>query len=355
MAGTPPGASQGLSSQQLQQIISQAVGTFGSGQNTGVLNQNIMSALQSAGASPSQISALASDGLPQGGQGSVWGNGAPETQRWIQQVMGAENQSAQATNPASTPDPAASANQNAVANGGVATTQQQLQNLFQPTYMQTPTSGSATQYTGSVDPSASIQQIYSQLNPQFAQANRNLNNQLAASGIEGGSAIDAQQQLQSAETGTTASAIQAAIQNAQGLNQQAGLTNTNAQNQFNLQNLQNLYSTNSYNTNAANTGQQQYANALLGQYNTDANSFNGLNTSQFGTQNNLTYQNLAANQNLAGNLAGNYQVQQGAGAGAAAVGNGLGQYFQNQLTPPVPGTSPNPNPSLGTAGKATAQ
>lgn len=323
----------GLSPTQIQQIQQAVQGVSGGSGNTA--NAQIMQQLSADGWDPSQVQALSTDGIA----GNNNFTGAVPSGTWASQIQSALAQNAQATNPANTPNPAASANQNAVAAGGTATSEQQLQNLFQPTYMQTPASGTATQYTGSVDPTATIQSIQTGLAPQYAQANANLNNQLAASGIEGGSAIDAQQQLQSAETGTTASAIQAAIQSAQGLNQQAGLANTASQNAFNDQNLQNLYNTNQYNTTAANTAQSNYAQDLLGQTNTDANSFNTLNNSSFGATNGLASQGLTANNNLAQNIAGNYQVQTGAAQGAGAVAGQVGSAYQNYLNSQNPGTS----------------
>jgi hypothetical protein len=349
-------ASGGTQQSVLQSIVAQLVQQS---QNGGVTPaaaaQTIQNSLTQSGQfDPTQIQAIVAkwnaSNNPAGGvlTDKGGGNTAAETQDWNQELLTALNQNPNTTSAAQLANggnPSANGSTTGTPSAGenaataAAPLGQTTQTLFQPTYMAAPATGAASTYTGSASPDQTIQAIYANLNPQFAQANSNLNNQLAAAGIEGGGAIDAQQQLQSAETGQLGSAVQAAIQSAQGLNQQAGLQNTQATNEFNLQNLQNLYNTNAYNTQASNTSQQDYINALLGQYNTDANSFNNLNTTGLAGQTGLNSQGLNNASGLTGTIANNYQVQTGAGTGVQNLATQLGSAFNTPTGTTTPSTT----------------
>src|SRR5271166_1707786 len=186
----------------------------------------------------------------------------------------------------------------------------------QPGYLAPPPTAQATYYGGTADPSQVIQQILQGFAPQAQSAQNSLNATLAESGLAGGPNVSAQEQLQGQEAAGLAPSIANAIQFAQGQQQQAGLSNTAAANQFTLQNLQDLMGTNQYNTTAYN----QQLNNLLGLF---SNPYQQAQQGAIG---------------IANQQAGNFPIQQGAGAGSAAFGQGLGQIGSLFKTTP---SSPN--------------
>jgi hypothetical protein len=175
----------------------------------------------------------------------------------------------------------------------------------QPGYLGAPPTAQATTYGGTSDPSQVIQQILQGFGPQVQSSQNALNSTLAESGLAGGPNVSAQEQLQGQLASGIAPSIANAIQFAQGQQQQAGLFNTGAENQFTLQNLQNILGSNEYNT---------------GQYNQSLQNMLGLFANP--------YQNMQQGSiNLANQSANNFPIQQGAGAGASQFGQGLGSLF----------------------------
>src|SRR5271165_4068240 len=189
----------------------------------------------------------------------------------------------------------------------------------QPQYLQAPPQAQATYYGGTADPSQVIQQILQGFAPQAQSAQNSLNATLAESGLAGGPNVSAQEQLQGQEAAGLAPSIANAIQFSQGQQQQAGLSNTAAANQFTLQNLQDLMGTNQYNTTAYN----QQLNNLLGLF---SNPYTQAQQGAIG---------------IANQQAGNFPIQQGAGAGASQFGQGLGQIGS------LFGTAPSVNDTVG--------
>jgi len=181
-------------------------------------------------------------------------------------------------------------------------------NPMQPTY-----------YNNPIDPSQSLALAEQSFQPMDVQANRALQSQLAAAGIQGGAAVNAGEELQAQLVGAQSPALMQALQFAQGLNQQQGLFNAGE---------------------ATNAG-QMIAQALQNQYFQGMGMFGGLNEQALGG-----YQNLASS-----NL-GNFPIQQGAGEGLMNLGAAIGQYGQqpsynynfygNPQQPSQPG-SPNYN------------
>jgi hypothetical protein len=181
----------------------------------------------------------------------------------------------------------------------------------QPQYLQQPPTAQATYYGGSVDPSQTIQQILQGFAPQVQSSQNALNSTLAASGLAGGPNVSAQEQLQGQLASGIAPSIANAIQFAQGENQQAGLSNTGAANQFTLQNLQDLMGTNQFNTET---------------YNNQLNNILGLFANPYSQMQN-------ASNSLALGGAQNFPVQQGAAQGASQFGQGLGSLFSTSSNP----------------------
>lgn len=202
----------------------------------------------------------------------------------------------------------------------------QQQNPMQPFYMPNPTMGQATygtaaQSNANVSPQAAIQQILTGFAPQAAQSTNALNNTLAAMGIVGGGATDAQTALQGQLAAALAPTLASSIQNSQGMGlqqalsnagfqQQTGLANQQASNGMTSENLQNLISQQGYNTSAANQAQQNLAQALLGAWGQQFGAFNQTNLAGLGGTQSLLGQGLGNAGSLAGQEANNFPVYQ---------------------------------------------
>jgi hypothetical protein len=293
-------------------------------------------------------------------------------------------------------------------------------NPFQPFYQPYPTQGQATTFQGAqmnspyfanaaqshsqtdlnpqfmqqLGPQSTIQQILTGFAPQANRAQNALNDQLAASGIQGGAAANAtgelqqqlaaglapslagaiqnsnQQQLQGNEFGlgnqmqqsmyNAGNRQQSGLANAQfgnnanyeqaGLNQQTGLANMGAMNQMTGQNLQNIMQNQAFNTGAANNAQQMFAQYLQNAYGMDYNTFNNLNMAGLTGQQGLAQTGLYGSNNLAGIGASTFPVQTGAAAGFQNLGNQLGYQFGQQQNGSPYGYSSPVNTPLPQAG-----
>lgn len=135
-------------------------------------------------------------------------------------------------------------------------------NPLQPSYAPAPPQGQATLSGANVDPSATIQQILAGFMPQARQSTSALNNQLAAAGIVGGGAQDAQQQLQGQLASSLGPTLANAIQTSQGMGLQQSLANAAASNQMTGQNLQDWMQTNLFNAGASNQAGNTLAQML---------------------------------------------------------------------------------------------
>lgn len=220
-------------------------------------------------------------------------------------------------------------------------------NPLQPNYMQTPT-GAATQFQGAqlgsgmnpalmqmLSPNASIQALYSQFQPAAAQSTRSMNDNLAAMGLVGGPALQAQTNLQQqlgAGLGNSISGLISgsqsnmlgAMENQAGLTQQTGLANQNASNQFGLQNLQNQFGANQYNATAANDAAGATAQAQQQAYNNNLANFQAMNQAGYSTGSNLAASAMGGQQNLASQFATQFPVSSGLGSAFSNLGAGMG-------------------------------
>jgi hypothetical protein len=261
-------------------------------------------------------------------------------------------------------------------------------NPLQPYYMSNPTMGQATYGTAAsmgaaqssanpylsdqlmqaLSPDSTIGQIYSSFMPQAAQANNALQNQLAAAGIVGGGAIDAQNQLQANLSASLGNALAGAIQNAQGnmlqgsefgsgqnmqqslananflqqalaqnagFQQQMGLANMQAGNDMTVQNLRDIIGQQSANTQLANNAQNALANALLNNYYNNFNAFQNVNSAGLNGGIGITQQGLS-NAGSLGNIAANaYGIS--SSSPFAGLGSALGYAFGGGQAQPSTG------------------
>ncbi len=220
-------------------------------------------------------------------------------------------------------------------------------NPLQPFYMSTP-NGTATQFQGAqlgqgmdpavmqmLSPNAAIQALYQQFQPAAAQSTRALDDNLAAMGLVGGPALNAQtnlqQQLDSALGGSISNLISGAqtnqlgaIENQGGLSEQTGIANLNANNQFGIQNLQNQFLANQYNTTAGNDASSATAAAQLAAYNNNLANFQAMNTAGYSGATDIAASGMGGAQNLAGQFATQFPVSSGLGSAFQNLGTGMG-------------------------------
>lgn len=135
-------------------------------------------------------------------------------------------------------------------------------NPLQPGYTAQAPQGQATMSTANVSPQASIQQVLQGFQPQAQQSTSDLNSTLAAMGIVGGGAQQAQTMLQGQLASSLAPTLASVIQNSQGMGLQQSLANASANNQMTGLNIQDILGTNMYNTSAYNNAQSQLANYI---------------------------------------------------------------------------------------------
>lgn len=199
------------------------------------------------------------------------------------------------------------------------------------------------QNTPDLSANSTIAQLMQAFQPEQQNAQAQLNNQLAQSGLSGGPAVAAQNQLSSQLTQALAPTLAQAIQQSQSnqlnagqfsttqllnslganmsalnnqnqnqaqlqqqaglanqsalnsnqqlyaqLNQQTGLANMDARNTANTTNAGALNSTLAANTSAQNQANQEYLSALLQQYQNQFSAFNSINDAGLNTQNQIS-------------------------------------------------------------------
>src|SRR5215469_3222504 len=135
-------------------------------------------------------------------------------------------------------------------------------NPLQPSYAPAPPQGVAAMSGANVSPQQSLQMILQGFQPQTQSANTALQNQLAAAGIQGGGAIDAQTALQRNLAAGLAPQLAQTVQGAQGMTLQQSLANQAAQNQMTGTNLQDWMTTNLANQGASNQAGNTLAQML---------------------------------------------------------------------------------------------
>jgi hypothetical protein len=205
-------------------------------------------------------------------------------------------------------------------------------NPLQPNYLPTPPTATATTYNNSYNPQTATTELNQAAGVQDQGQNAQLMAMLAAQGISPGSsaAQSAEQNLASQQTAALAPSLVSAQQYGAGLNEQSGLANQSATNQFSLQNLQDLLQSQEFNASAANTAGGEQA----GYMNQDW-------LAQLEGELGLQGQGLSTSGNLAGSQANQaVPVQPGffqdlvGGASAAAP------FFQGGSSSSSPSTSP---------------
>lgn len=294
MAAVSPtaGAAAGLTPDQLQQIVTQVLGGFKMGDNTGNLQGQLQSALSSAGASPAQITALQNDQLPTSTAGiGAWNSGAPPVQTWVQQVMNAEN---------AAPGGADAPNVNnggGAGSGGNAFQPASIASQFPNGLPQATASGvggvpsvNAQQITGSqIDPNMSIAATQAYLLPQFQQQQSALSANLANAGIVGGTAPQASAQLGQQQQTTLQNDIQPFLQAGalanQGNNLAVQQSNQGANLNAQTTNAGNTLQGGEFNATAQNQAQQFNIQNLLQTGQIDAATYNAMMSQIMGYQN----------------------------------------------------------------------
>ena len=251
--------------------------------------------------------------------------GRPQYQRMATTMGGGP-----APNPAAAQQPQQPAQQPTMQSNLLPAAQQPQSavNPYQPAYAPQPTmgqaalSGAQTQLSPeqlqALGPQATIDQILKGFQPQANLAEQNLQNTLAASGIVGGGAQQAQNLLQSnlasALAPTLANAIQTSQGNVLGAEEaglqgglQQSLANMGAVNQMTGQNVGNIQQTNLANMMAANQGRSQLAQALQSGWQLPFEAFQQLQTGGLSTGGQLAgigAQSFAIPQQQSGGLLG---------------------------------------------------
>lgn len=226
---------------------------------------------------------------------------------------------------------------------------------------------------GQVGPQAAEQQLLSAFAPAQASATRSLNDSLAAMGLSGGPAIQAQTQLQSQLGAGLGQSLAGLISQGQGnmlnlygqnagimnqgnqnqlglisgqagFNQQTGFENQRAMNNMTGQNLQNAYNTNAYNTTAANDANAAFAASQQNAYNQNLSNFQNMNQQGYTGATNFAGNAMGSTQNLAGQTINTFPVQSGMAGAFSNLGASLGQRETG-----------GQNPFANSAGKADMQ
>ena len=198
----------------------------------------------------------------------------------------------------------------------------------QPAYLPTPAQGQATYYGGTTDPTQSMQLLLNAFQPAAQQQYQNAMDTAAFSGVQGGPLDTISRELAQAQTSALSPELANMLQFAQGQQQQAGLFNTNAANQFTQENLQNLLGQQQYNAGTYNQSLQNLMNMFANPYQ---------QMQQYGSQ--LGLEN-----------AGQYQIPQFGGglqgfAGSLGYGSPSGGYSPYQTTQQsAPPGAPQQNP-----------
>ena len=156
------------------------------------------------------------------------------------------------------------------------------QQALQPSYVSQPSMATPTTTSVNVSPQSTIQQILQGFQPQAQQSTSNLNSTLAAMGIVGGGAQQAQDALQGQLASSLAPTLAQAIQGSQGTQLNQAQTNAAAANQMTGLNLQDQMYTNFANQNAANNMQSQLANYIMQGWSEPLSAYTQLQTGGLG-------------------------------------------------------------------------
>ena len=203
---------------------------------------------------------------------------------------------------------------------------------LQPTYLNNPPMVNPTTLGGGFlsqfSPDQTISQILNYAQPLFQRSQNSLNDQLAAMGMEGGPALNAQNALNSNLMSSIAPMLAQAVQGAQGNMLNAGEFNANALNQGNYFNAQNTIGANQYNTGVYNGAQNNLWNAIMQGWGLPFNAFNAINMGGLTGAQNLAGMGLSNAGSLGNSLATTFPVNTSNPYGG--LGTALGSLFAQQ-------------------------
>ena len=153
---------------------------------------------------------------------------------------------------------------------------------MQPSYVSQPSTATPTTTNVNLSPQSTISQILQGFQPQAQASTSDLNSTLAAMGIVGGGAQQAQNLLQSNLASALAPTLASAIQNSQGLQLNQAQGNASAANTMTGLNMQDQLTTNLANQSAANSMQSQLANYLMQGWSEPLSAYTQLQTGGLG-------------------------------------------------------------------------
>ena len=220
---------------------------------------------------------------------------------------------------------------------------------LQPTYLNNPPIVNPATLGGNFlsqfSPDQSISQILNYAMPLFQKSQTGLNDQLAAMGMEGGPALNAQSALSQNLMSALGPMLSQAVQQSQGNMLNAGEFNANALNQGNYFNAQNIIGANQYNTGAYNNAQNNLWNALMQGWSAPFNAYQGINLAGLSGAQSLAGMGLSNAGQLGNSIASTFPVNTSNPFGG--LGSALGGLFAQAPQPSQPAQPPPATPPSG--------
>lgn len=206
---------------------------------------------------------------------------------------------------------------------------------LQPAYAQVP-QGQVTYANDqfATDPRFAVSQILQGFAPQAARATGALNDQLAAMGVSGGGAVDAQTGLQSQLAGALAPALGQAYSQYAGNSLAQTLQNAAAANQMTGMNVGNTLQGNEFNAGSYNSMQALLAQLLEEEYGIQAGAQTGLTEAGLSGQTGINQGFLGNAGGLAQQRAGNFPIYKA--PDFSSLGAQLGSVAPKVPPPPQP-------------------
>lgn len=272
-------------------------------------------------------------------QGGPWGNG-PMPPWYSSGVAGGwiTNNSGSQAQPGQAPAAPGGSLSNILSGLGLSNA-----SPLQPGYLQNPPMVNPATLGGGFlsqfSPDQSIAQILNYANPLFQKAQSGLNDQLAAMGMEGGPALNAQGALSQNLLSSLGPMLSQAVMQSQGNVLNAGEFNANALNQGNYFNAQNVIGANQYNTGAYNGAQNNLWNALMQGWNTPFQAYQGINMAGLNGAQNLAGIGASNAGGLGQTMAGTFPVNTSNPFGG--LGAALGGMFAQAPQPSQPAQPPS--------------
>jgi len=173
-------------------------------------------------------------------------------------------------------------------------------NPLQPNYINNVATGQAATTNVNTSPQQTLAMIMQGFAPQAAQSTAALNDTLAAMGIVGGGAQDAQTLLQSNLASALAGQLAPAVENSQALSLNQAQGNAQGANSMTALNTGALNNANQYNATAANSSGQDLASLMMQAY-----------LGQLGAVSGTNQEGLAGSNQLANDEANNFSYTPG--------------------------------------------